>query len=72
MVGWVTGFCCPPSVSNGGQQKPVAHPTLASKSEWREYYLHQTEVTPYFISVAFSALSFDRLRAPQQAPATVA
>jgi hypothetical protein len=46
MVGWATSFCCPPSVSNGGQQKDVAHPTLASNGELREYYLHQTEVTP--------------------------
>jgi len=46
MVGWATSFCCPPFETEGGQQKDVAHPTLASKSEWREYYLHQTEVTP--------------------------
>jgi hypothetical protein len=46
MVGWATSFCCPPSVSNGGQRLFVAHPTLASNGDLREYYLHQTEVTP--------------------------
>jgi hypothetical protein len=52
MVGWVTCFCCPPFETEGGQQKHVAHPTLASKSEWREYYLHQTEVTLGFAEFA--------------------